>query len=133
MGHRNERFVTYTHATATSAYAQKGFRAADVAEPPRAFVTSDVCSKGKPDPEPYLKGAELSQADVTRCIVVEDAPPGVLSGKRAGARVLGLRTTHDGARMWEQGADWVVPDLSYVRARWEGDKLLLTIDGEARP
>lgn len=121
------------HAAATSAYAQKGFRAADVADPPRAFVTSDLCSKGKPDPEPYLKGAELSHADVSRCIVVEDAPPGVLSGKRAGARVLGLRTTHDGGRMWDQGADWVVPDLSYVHARWEGEKLLLTIDGEARP
>lgn len=64
---------------------------------------------------------------------MEDAPPGVLSGKRAGARVLGLRTTHDGNRQWDQGADWVVEDLSKVNARWEGDKLVLTIDGEPKP
>ena len=72
--------------TATGAYAAKAYKAADVAEPPDSFVTSDLCSKGKPDPEPYLKGAELINAkDMSRCIVVEDAPPGVLSGKRAGA------------------------------------------------
>ena len=66
--------------------------------------------------------------------MVEDAPPGVLSGKRAGARVLGLRTTHEGQRMWEQGADWVVPDLSYVQAEWlDGDRLVLTIDTEEAP
>ena len=104
-----------------------------MAAPPDVFVTSDVCSKGKPDPEPYAKGAELCGADITRCIVVEDAPPGVLSGKRAGARVLGLRTTHDGNRQWDQGAEWVVEDLSKVNARWEGDKLILTIDGEPKP
>ena len=101
--------------------------------PPDTFITSDVCTQGKPDPEPYRKGAELSRADISKCIVVEDAPPGVLSGKRAGARVLGLRTTHDGQRMWDQGADWVVPDLSYVKAEWQGDRLLLTIDSKQVP
>mgnify|MGYP002757836761 CR=1 FL=1 len=90
--------------------------ASNVSTPPDTFVTSDVCAHGKPDPEPYAKGAELSKADISKCIVVEDAPPGVLSGKRAGARVLGLRTTHEGQRMWEQGADWVVP-VSYTHLR----------------
>ena len=36
--------------------------------------------------------------------------------------------------MWEQGADWVVPDLSYVQAEWlDGDRLVLTIDTEEAP
>lgn len=120
--------------TATGAYAAKAYKAADVAAPPDSFVTSDLCSKGKPDPEPYLKGAELINVkDMSRCIVVEDAPPGVLSGKRAGARVIGLKTTHEGQRMWENGADWLVEDLSKVSANWEDGKLVLTIDTEVRP
>ena len=93
-----------------------------------------MCSKGKPDAEPYRRGAELSKVrDISQCIVVEDAPPGVLSGKRAGARVLGLKTTHDAHRMWENGADWVVDDLSKVHARWAGGKLILSIDSEPKP
>lgn len=93
-----------------------------------------MCSKGKPDPEPYRTGGEMCHVqDIARCIVVEDAPPGVLSGKRAGARVLGLKTTHDGQRLWENGADWLVDDLSKVHARWQGDSLLLSIETEQRP
>ncbi|WFD34252.1 hypothetical protein MCUN1_001089 [Malassezia cuniculi] len=120
--------------SATGAYAAKAYKAADVADPPDSFVTSDLCSKGKPDPEPYLKGAELINVkDMSRCIVVEDAPPGVLSGKRAGAKVIGLKTTHEGQRMWDNGADWLVEDLSKVSASWEDGKLVLTIDTEERP
>ena len=108
--------------------------ASNVSTPPDTFVTSDVCAHGKPDPEPYAKGAELSKADISKCIVVEDAPPGVLSGKRAGARVLGLRTTHEGQRRWVQGGAWGGPALSYGQAEWrDGDRLVLTIDTEEAP
>lgn len=72
----------------------------------------------------------MSKADISKCIVVEDAPPGVLSGKAAGARVIGLKTTHPKKRMIESGADWVVEDLSKVHARWEGEKLFIRIEGE---
>lgn len=134
MGRRDERYVLCALRPATSAYANRAFVLAGVADPPAAFVTGDMVSKGKPAPEPYQHGAKLAQvADIGRCIVVEDAPPGVASGKAAGARVLGLRTTHDGERMWEKGADWVVEDLSKVQARWEGDQLVLTIDSESKP
>ncbi|UZJ56202.1 hypothetical protein CBS101457_005522 [Exobasidium rhododendri] len=119
--------------SATNAYAQLGFAAAAVSPPPSVFITSDLCSRGKPDPEPYLLGAKKVQADISRCLVVEDAPPGVLSGKRAGAKVLGLKTTHAGARMWENGADFVVQDLSKVQAKWEGERLLILIEGEDPP
>lgn len=78
-------------------------------------------------------GGKLSNADISRCLVVEDAPPGVESGKRAGAKVLGLKTTHAGSRMWEKGADFVVQDLTKVQARWEGARLLLVIDSEDAP
>lgn len=104
---------------------------------PATFVTGDLVAKGKPDPEPYLLGAKLANADPAACVVLEDAPPGVLAGKRSGARVIGLRTTHDGALQWAQGADFVVEDLRKVSARWEGTaraaKLILTIESEDKP
>ena len=125
--------LPYIHHVATKAYAQLGYGVADISPPPDVFITSDLCSRGKPHPEPYLLGAKNLHVDISRCLVVEDAPPGALSGKTAGAKVLGLRTTHEGRRMWEQGADFVVEDLRKVQARWEGEKLYLDIDSEERP
>ena len=49
---------------------------------------------GKPDPAPYLMGAKLLGFPPERCLVVEDAPAGVLSAKAAGCPVIGVLTTH---------------------------------------
>ena len=61
---------------------------------PRHLVTADDVAIGKPDPAPYLKGAEILGCPPGRCLVFEDAPAGVASGRAAGATVIGLRTTH---------------------------------------
>lgn len=61
---------------------------------PRHLVTADDVAVGKPDPAPYLKGAEILGFPPARCLVFEDAPAGVASALAAGATVLGLRTTH---------------------------------------
>lgn len=115
-------------------YADKVYSNAEVSSPPETFVTADHVTRGKPDPQPYLMGANLVGADPKRCIVVEDAPAGAVAGKRAGAKVLGLRTTHDeGERLWDVGADFVVKDLSHVQARWQGKQLYVDVDTEAKP
>jgi sugar-phosphatase len=61
---------------------------------PGALVTGDDVERGKPDPEPYLRAAELLGVPAAECVVVEDAPAGVLAGKRAGMTVLAVATTH---------------------------------------
>jgi sugar-phosphatase len=76
------------------------------------LVTASDIQRGKPDPEPYLKGAEALHLDPQSCVVIEDAPFGVRSGKAAGCRVLGLRTTVDDATLLAAGAGWVVNDCS---------------------
>ncbi|WFD08537.1 hypothetical protein MVES1_003913 [Malassezia vespertilionis] len=129
--HRRQGWAIVT--SSTRAYAKRAFSMAEVGPIPHVFITSDDCTHGKPDPEPYLKGAERSNAAIATCIVVEDAPPGVLSGKRGGARVLGLETTHDGKRMWECGATWLAQDLSKVHARWDGDHLFVLLDAAPAP
>lgn len=119
--------------SATGDYARKAFLSTGVAELPDVFIDANHVTRGKPDPQPYLVGAEHCHVDISKCIVMEDAPAGVQSGKRAGARVLAALTTHDAQRLWDAGADWVVKDLSKVHARWEGSHIVLTIESETNP
>ena len=48
-----------------------------------ALMTGDQFSRGKPDPEPYLKGAQALGLQPAPCIAVENAPVGIQSAKRA--------------------------------------------------
>jgi HAD superfamily hydrolase (TIGR01509 family) len=58
-----------------------------------AIVAAEDYTHGKPDPEPYLMAMDRLgvRAQARRCIVVEDATPGILAGLAAGARVIGVR------------------------------------------
>ncbi len=79
---------------------------------PKHLVTSSDVRRGKPDPEPYLKGAQLLGVPPSECVVIEDAPAGIRAGKVAGARVLALRTTASDAELQQAGADWIVNDCA---------------------
>jgi sugar-phosphatase len=79
---------------------------------PRHLVTSTDVKRGKPDPEPYLKGAQFLGVPASECIVIEDAPAGIRAGKAAGARVLALRTTATDTELQQAGSDWIVDDLA---------------------
>jgi sugar-phosphatase len=82
---------------------------------PKHLVTSADVQRFKPDPDPYLKGAELLKLAPADCLVVEDAPAGIRSGKASGASVLALRTTEVDPLLSAAGADWIVNDLASVR------------------
>ncbi|WP_016905437.1 HAD-IA family hydrolase [Streptomyces xiaopingdaonensis] len=73
------------------------------------LVAADDITRGKPDPEPYLLGAERLGREPSECVVFEDAPAGLEAGRAAGMWTVGLATTH-GAD--ELKADLVVSDLS---------------------
>lgn len=55
-----------------------------------AIVTGEDVEHGKPAPDAYLRAADLLKADITRCIVIEDSPPGVAAGLAAGATVVAV-------------------------------------------
>ena len=57
------------------------------------LVTGDQFLKGKPDPEPYLKGAEALGLRPAECIAVENAPLGVQSAKRANIYCIAICST----------------------------------------
>jgi sugar-phosphatase len=83
---------------------------------PKHLVTATDVKHGKPDPEPYLKGAQILGVPAGDCIVIEDAPAGVRAGRAAGARVIAVRTTAKDAELSLVGAGWIVDDLSSIRA-----------------
>jgi sugar-phosphatase len=93
----------------TRALAHVRIAAAGLPEPKHLVTSTDV-QHGKPDPEPYRKGAQLLGMPAADCIVIEDAPAGIRAGKAAGARVLALRTTASDAELQQAGADWIVDD-----------------------
>ncbi len=51
-------------------------------------VTADDVANGKPDPEVFLKAAELIGVDPARCVAFEDAAPGILAAQAAGMKVV---------------------------------------------
>jgi sugar-phosphatase len=80
------------------------------------MVTSSEITNGKPHPEPYLKGAQTLNVAIADCIVIEDVPAGIRSGKAAGARVIALRTTAPDADLISAGADWVLDNCAAISA-----------------
>ena len=76
---------------------------------PTRLISGDMVERGKPDPEPYRRGAELLGFAPGECIVVEDAPSGVGAGKAAGARVLAVLGTHSAEELKQ--ADWIAASL----------------------
>jgi sugar-phosphatase len=87
---------------------------------PEHLVTSNDIQRGKPFPDPYLKGAEILGVAPAECVVAEDAASGVRAGKAAGARVLGLRTTSRDEELLSAGADWLAEDLSALSLAPQG-------------
>ncbi|WP_375749079.1 HAD-IA family hydrolase [Vibrio sp. HN007] len=57
---------------------------------PHALITSDLITKGKPDPEPFLLGAGRIGIDAKECLVFEDSPAGAKAGISAGSKVIGV-------------------------------------------
>ena len=76
---------------------------------PERIISAEMVKRGKPDPEPYVRGAALLGFEPAECVVVEDAPSGVGAGIAAGCRVLGVLGTH--SRNELNAASWVISSL----------------------
>lgn len=79
---------------------------------PDAIITGDMVERGKPSPDPYLKGAEILGVRPEECIVIEDTAAGARAGRQAGARVLATTFSFPMKELSE--ADWVVHSLADV-------------------
>ena len=90
---------------------------------PAKYISGEMVERGKPDPEPYRRGAELLGFAPGECIVVEDAPSGVGGGLAAGCRVLGVLGTHPVEQL--RAATWLARSLEAVEVTAKADGLEL--------
>jgi beta-phosphoglucomutase len=58
-----------------------------------AIVTGRDVTRGKPDPQVFLLAAERLNIPPSRCVVVEDALPGIEAAHAAGMKAVGLVST----------------------------------------
>jgi sugar-phosphatase len=115
-----ERWAVVTSATRRLVLAR--LEAAGLPVPAR-FISGEMVVRGKPDPEPYRRGAELLGFAPAECIVVEDAPSGVGGGVAAGCRVLGVLGTHPAEQL--RAATWLARSLEAVEVTVKADGLEL--------
>lgn len=76
-----------------------------------AIVSADDVTRGKPDPQVFQLACERLGLPARRCVVIEDAPPGVVAGKGAGAKVAAIMMHHSRETLRTAGADIVVGKL----------------------
>lgn len=110
----------------TRALAEVRIKAAGLPLPEKMITSNDI-TMGKPHPEPYLKGAAVLGFPAGQCVVFEDVPAGVRSGKGAGARVIAFTTTYQEAALREAGADWILRNCADVHVIDQKPDLLLQV------
>lgn len=77
------------------------------------IVNGSMVSKGKPDPEPYSLTISRLGLKPEDCFVIEDSDNGVISAKRAGAKVIAV--THSFPKEKLKEADYIVDSLLEVK------------------
>lgn len=81
---------------------------------PETMISADDVALGKPNPAPYLKGAEMLGVAPDNCMVIEDAPSGLRAAKAAGMRAFGVPTTYERHELHE--ATVLLDTLEQLRA-----------------
>lgn len=56
-------------------------------------IAGEMVTNGKPDPEPYLKAVSMLGVEKEDCLVIENAPLGITSAKRAGLTCYAVATS----------------------------------------
>jgi beta-phosphoglucomutase len=79
-----------------------------------AVVTGSEVARKKPAPDLFLRAAEKLGLAARQCLVVEDAPNGIVAAKAAGARALGIMSSFPDEKLRAAGADYTAADLANV-------------------
>jgi beta-phosphoglucomutase len=83
----------------------------------KVIVNSTHITKGKPDPEIYIKTASLLGIPAKNCLVFEDAIVGIKAARTAGMKVIAVSTTHSKQEL--AGADMIIENYNAVNFFYE--------------
>jgi len=76
------------------------------------IVAGNQVKNGKPHPEPYLRAAGLLRLEPESCLVIENAPFGIISAKKAGMPCIAVSTSLP--KEYLVDADIVVNQLNQI-------------------
>lgn len=76
-----------------------------------AIVAAEDVSRGKPDPEAFLKAAERLRVSPASSVVIEDSVHGIEAAKRAGMRAVAVLTSTPRDALLAAGADVVIDEV----------------------
>ena len=77
------------------------------------ILTAEMFEKGKPNPDCYLLGAKVFDAQIEDCVVFEDSFHGLQAGRSANMKVVGLSTTNPKEKIIDK-ADIVIEDFENI-------------------
>ncbi|CNL25843.1 Phosphatase yfbT [Yersinia aldovae ATCC 35236] len=109
----NNLSIPWAIVTSGSVPVASARRAAGGLPLPEVFITCEQVKHGKPQPDAYLLGAERLGLAPADCIVVEDAPAGILSGLAAGCQVIAVNAPSDTPKLAQ--VDLVLSSLAQIR------------------
>ena len=81
----------------------------------KTILDESAILHGKPNPEIYLKVAKALNLPPQQCIVIEDSLSGVAAGKGAGAKVIGITTTHTPEEL--KSTDLIIDDFEELEPK----------------
>lgn len=87
------------------------------------IAASEDVTRGKPDPEVFLKAAAKLGAEPADCVVIEDAHVGIRAARAAGMKAVAVTTTHPAESLAPEMPDRIEASLatvnvSYLRDLW---------------
>jgi hypothetical protein len=77
-------------------------------------VGGDTVTRGKPDPEGFLRGPRCSPVHLTIVLVIEASRAAIRVGRSAGCPVLSVASSHEVAELRQ--ADWIVASLGQIQS-----------------
>ena len=77
------------------------------------ILTSEDFERSKPDPDCYLKAAQRFNADISECVVFEDAFNGLQAGMASGIFTVGL-TTNNSAEAIHDLCHSIIADFTEI-------------------
>jgi HAD superfamily hydrolase (TIGR01509 family) len=92
--------------------AAETVRRMEIADHVSFYLGIEDYENGKPEPDGYLKAAEMLQVDPKKCLVFEDSLPGIRSAKSAGMTVIAVTHRCSDIETASRLADRVIRDYS---------------------
>ncbi len=85
-----DHFKTALVTSSRRDYVNLVFEITDIKKYFDIIITGETVVYGKPDPECYLEAAKSLGVIPKECVVVEDAPTGIMAGKNANMKVIAV-------------------------------------------